>query len=111
MQKPAEYNLHYFEKIGQRKSMSCAIASMAALINVSASGIIKTVRLAWGSVGPTVMTNDGIEKFLTGKKLSRETLSAAAIQVTGMVLPIDDIRASADYRRTLTGNLLLRLSI
>lgn len=109
VQKPVEYNLHHFEKVGQRKSMSCAIASMSALINVSASGIIKAVRLAWGSVGPTVMTDDAIEKFLTGKKLSTETLSAAAMQVTSMVLPIDDIRASADYRRTVAGNLLLRL--
>ncbi|MEN6638555.1 MAG: hypothetical protein ABFC95_05075, partial [Smithella sp.] len=67
-------------------------------------------RLAWGSVGPTVMTDAGIENFLTGKILSPDTLSAAARQVTRMVMPIDDVRATADYRRTVSGNLLLRLS-
>lgn len=109
VKKPAEFNFHYFEKVGQRKSMSCALASMAALLKVSPSGIIEAGRLAWGSVAPTVMTDNGIEEFLTGKKLSQETLSAAAGQLARVVAPINDIRASADYRRTVSGNLLLRL--
>jgi CO/xanthine dehydrogenase FAD-binding subunit len=110
VKKPAEFNLHHFEKVGQRKSMSCAVAGMAALLRVTPSGAIEACRLAWGSVGPTVMTDAGIENFLTGKILSPDTLSAAARQVTRMVMPIDDVRATADYRRTVSGNLLLRLS-
>jgi xanthine dehydrogenase FAD-binding subunit len=111
VKKPAEFNFHHFEKVGQRKSMSCAVAGMAALLRITPSGMIEACRLAWGSVGPTVMTDVGIEKFLTGKKLSEETLSAAAEKVTRMVVPIDDVRATADYRRTVSGNLLLRLSV
>lgn len=110
VKKPAEFNLHHFEKVGQRKSMSCAVASMAALLKVTPSGMIAACRLAWGSVAPKVMTDDGIEKFLTGKMFSQETLSAAAEQVTRIVSPIDDVRAPADYRRIVSGNLLLRLS-
>jgi xanthine dehydrogenase iron-sulfur cluster and FAD-binding subunit A len=56
------------------------------------------------------MTDAGIEDFLTGKKLSQETLSAAAEKIVRFVLPIDDVRAAADYRRTVSGNLILRLS-
>lgn len=109
VKKPQGFNLQHFEKVGQRKSMACAIASMAVLLKVTPSGIIEEGRLAWGSVGETVVTDEGIEEFLIGKKISKETLFNAAKRLTSVVFPIDDIRASADYRRTVSGNLLLRL--
>ncbi len=109
IQKPAGVNIQHYEKVGQRKSMACAVASFAALIRLAPSGIIQTARLAWGSVGPTVVTDESLENFLTGKKLSPETLSDAAKKVRCTVHPIDDIRASADYRRQISGNLLYRL--
>ncbi len=107
--KPAGGYFHHFEKVGQRKSMACAVASLAALIKLSVSGIVEEARLAWGSVGPTVMTDRALDESLGGKKLSRETLSEAAERTRRVVAPIDDIRASADYRRAVSGNLLLRL--
>lgn len=106
---PAQPNLQRFEKIGQRQSMSCSIASLAALLKVLESGIIESAHLAWGSVGPTVVTDINIEAFLTGKKLARETISATAEMAALSVAPIDDVRASADYRRLVSGRLLLRL--
>jgi len=109
VQKSPGAPLHHFEKVGQRKSMACAVASLAAVLTLSASDTITQARLAWGSVGPTVVTSTEIEEFLIGKKLSPETLAAAAGQVSRFVNPIDDIRASADYRRRVSGNLLLRL--
>lgn len=109
VKKPEGYNLHHFEKVGQRKSMACAVASMAALLKVSPAGVIETARLAWGSVGPTVVTTAAVEAALIGEKLSQETLSAAAAKIRQIVTPIDDVRATADYRRTVSGNLLLRL--
>lgn len=108
VKKQAEYNIHHFEKVGQRKSMACAVASMAALLRLSPSGVIEAARLAWGSVGPTVVTT-AVEDTLIGEKLSLETLAAAAGRIRQIVAPIDDVRASADYRRTVSGNLLLRL--
>ncbi len=102
-------DLHHFEKVGQRKSMCCAIASFAALWSLSSSGRIEKARLAWGSVGPTIVMDQDIEGFLIGKKLTRETLDRAAQLVEQRVAPIDDVRASADYRRKVSGHLLLRL--
>jgi CO/xanthine dehydrogenase FAD-binding subunit len=106
---PIGYNVHHFEKVGQRKSMACAVASMASLLQVSPSGVIEAARLAWGSVGPTVVTAAVVEDALIGEKLSQETLAAAAGRIRQIVQPIDDVRASADYRRTVSGNLLMRL--
>lgn len=109
VKKPVEFNIHHFEKVGQRKSMACAVASMAALLKVSPAGVIEMAQLAWGSVGPAVVTAAAVEAVLIGEKLTQETLSAAAGEIRRIVTPIDDVRATADYRRTVSGNLLLRL--
>ena len=109
VKKPVGYNVHHFEKVGQRKSMACAIASMASLLQVSPSGVIEAARLAWGSVGPTVVTAAAVEDALIGEKLSKEMLANVALRIRQIVEPINDVRASADYRRIVSGNLLLRL--
>lgn len=109
--KPVGNYLHHFEKVGQRKSMACAVASLATLIRLSSSGIVEEARLAWGSVGPTVVTDSALENFLVGKKLTHETLFSAASQVGRCVSPINDIRASTDYRCSVSANLLLRLCV
>ena len=107
---PEGYNVHHFEKVGQRRALACAIASMAAMLRVSSSGVIEAAHLAWGSVGPTVVTSTAVEESLIGEKLSQDILDKVAGLVRHAVSPIDDIRASSDYRREVSGNLLLRLA-
>jgi xanthine dehydrogenase FAD-binding subunit len=43
--------------------------------------------------------------------LTLETMEEAAREVRRAVAPIDDLRAGADYRREVAGNLLYRLSL
>jgi xanthine dehydrogenase FAD-binding subunit len=111
VKKAPGYNLHHFEKVGQRKALAISIASLAGLLRVSENGGIEEARLAWGSVGPTIITSPKVEKALVGNRLSRPVLGEAARLARGAVEPIDDIRASAEYRRQVSGNLLLRLSV
>ncbi len=108
VKKPAAGTLQHFEKVGQRKALACAIASMAALLRLSPAGVVEELRIAWGSVGPTVVTAPGIEAFLVGEILTGETCARAVEAARSIVSPIDDLRATADYRRTVSGNLLLR---
>ena len=108
--KTAEDSLHHFEKVGLRKAMACAVASLAAIINVSSAGRFDRVRLAWGSVGPTVVRLPDVENALVGRPLSRDTLESVLPLVQKQLTPIDDVRASAAYRRQVAGNLLLRLT-
>ena len=103
------YNLHHYEKVGQRNALSISIAGLAAIARISAERTIEDIRLAWGSVGPTVVRSRNIEKALTGKPLSSESMEAVFPMVDRAVSPIDDLRASACYRRMLARNLLLRL--
>ncbi|MGO9571395.1 MAG: FAD binding domain-containing protein [Desulfomonilaceae bacterium] len=110
LKKAPQWNIHHYEKIGRRKAQACAIASMAAVLEVSEAGRIEKDRLAWGSVGPTVVTSSAAEACITGRNLSLETLKPAVTHVEEAVSPIDDVRASAEYRRTVAGALLLRLA-
>lgn len=99
----------YF-KVGRRKALAISIASLAANWELQEDNTIKYIKLAWGSVGPTVVQLPSVETFLEGKQLKDDVLRQAGELVKKGVTPIDDIRASAAYRRQLAGNLLLRLS-
>jgi CO/xanthine dehydrogenase FAD-binding subunit len=107
--KPRKYNVQHFEKVGRRKAQACAVASLAALLDLSVDGRINQARLAWGSVGSTVVRSEELENALAGKLLNRETLERLRPLVESAVSPIDDVRASADYRRVVAGALMMRL--
>jgi CO/xanthine dehydrogenase FAD-binding subunit len=108
-QKPAGWNVQHFEKVGLRKALACSLVSLAALLQVNADGVVERAALAWGSVGPTVVVCPGAERRLIGEKLSLPVLQTAAALARQAVSPIGDVRADADYRRNVAGNLLLRL--
>lgn len=110
LKKAQDFNIQYFEKVGLRKSLACSVVSMAALLKLSPEGIVEEARLAWGSIGPTVITSDACEKFLIGKILTVETLKTASDKIKQEISPIDDVRAETAYRKTVSGNLLLRLA-
>jgi CO/xanthine dehydrogenase FAD-binding subunit len=105
-----QWTISHYEKVGRRKAQACSVASLAALVSLSDDGLVEDVRLAWGSVGPTVVVSEEAEAALMGKPLTVETLNRAAEIAQKVVSPIDDIRASAEYRRIVAGRLLLRLS-
>ena len=104
-----DWSLQLFEKVGRRKSLAIAVASMAAALRLAADGTVAEARFAWGSVGPTIVRCPAAEAQLKGQPLSETVLTEAAALVRKTVSPIDDIRATADYRRSVAGNLLLRL--
>lgn len=106
---PGSWDLQGFEKVGKRQSLAIAVASLAAMIRLEGD-CVADARLAWGSVGPTVLRCPKAEQALIGRPLSGESLAMAADAVRETVRPIDDLRASAAYRRTVAGNLLMRLN-
>jgi len=103
--------VHLYEKVGLRKAQACAVASLAAILKTDANGVVEEARLAWGSVGPTVVVCPEAEQALKGRPLLAETLRSLLPAVQEAISPIDDIRATASYRRHVAGALLLRLSL
>jgi xanthine dehydrogenase FAD-binding subunit len=104
------FDVNHFEKVGRRSALAVAVVSLAALVRFGSAGRVAGARIALGSVGPTVLRAGRAENALIGGKLTLAALRRAAALVREEVEPIDDIRASADYRREVAGNLLLRLA-
>ena len=107
--KAPAFSLHHFEKVGLRRSLSIAVVSLAALLDQGPEGRIRSARLALGSVGPRVVPCPRAEELLTGNCLDPGVLELAAGEVRSSVTPISDVRATAEYRRRVAGNLVLRL--
>ena len=97
----------FFHKVGRRKALTIAIASLGCLARVSA-GKIAEIRIAAGSVAPTPLRLRRTEALLTGSELSAETIEQARDSARDEVSPIDDVRGSAAYRRAVIGDLLTR---
>jgi xanthine dehydrogenase FAD-binding subunit len=106
---PLGFDIHHFEKVGQRAAQAIAVVSMAGLVALDGA-TVRRARFAWGSVGPGIVRCPQAEKLLEGQPLTLTSLRAAAAAVGSAVTPISDVRASADYRRQVAGNLLLRLA-
>ncbi len=71
------------------------------------AGQILDVRIAVGSVAPTVVRAVGTEKLLRGEKPTTPALLESAQQALGReIAPIDDMRSTARYRRRVAQNLL-----
>ncbi len=109
VKKPEEFDLQHFEKVGLRSALACSVASFAALLKLTPEKTVKKVSLAWGSVAPTVFRCPAAEEALAGKTLCLESLREAAGIVRKAVSPISDVRADAEYRREVAGNLMFRL--
>lgn len=97
----------YFIKLGQRKAMAIAIASVAVNLEVKQNKISQ-IRVAAGSVAPIPIRLTGVEKFLENKEISNKLVEEAVNRVREEVEPISDIRASEEYRRYITGILFKR---
>jgi CO/xanthine dehydrogenase FAD-binding subunit len=67
------------------------------------------VRLALGSVAATTVRVAATERVLEGIRPSPETADAAVEALTAELMPIDDVRSTAAYRRLVAGRVLHRL--
>lgn len=97
----------YFIKLGQRKAMAIAIASVAVNLEVGQNKISQ-IRVAAGSVAPIPIRLTASEEFLKDKEINNKLVEEAMDRVREEVEPISDIRASAEYRRYVSGILFKR---
>ncbi|MEW5826769.1 MAG: xanthine dehydrogenase family protein subunit M [Candidatus Bipolaricaulota bacterium] len=97
----------FAHKVGRRRALTIAIASVAAQLRVR-SGAVVDVRLAAGSVAPRPLRLRGAEEAVIGRRLNETTLALARAAVEREISPIDDVRATAAYRRAVTADLVIR---
>ena len=96
--------------MGRRDAMEIDCVNMAVTIELEIDGeTVKNVKLVMGSVYPRPLISKEVPALLLGQKLSDQLIEKAAEAVQGEAKPIDDIRASAEYRREIVKVLARRL--
>jgi carbon-monoxide dehydrogenase medium subunit len=88
-----------------RTALDISLVNVAAGLQLDAKGRIKWVRIALGAVAPTAIRARAAEEKLNGRKLDSALLAEACEAVISEVDPITDQRATAAYRRQMSGLL------
>jgi carbon-monoxide dehydrogenase medium subunit len=86
-----------FVKLGQRRAQAISIVHLAVVLGVD-DGTVTRADLALGSVAPTVVAATEAQAFLLGRPLEDDVIAEAARLAAAGVRPIDDVRATAEYR-------------
>ena len=100
-----------YAKVGVRNAMVIAVASACLLVDVDR----RTVALALGSVGPTILRCPDAEAWLAGEidwatmSAPSESLVRFGALASASARPITDHRSTAEYRRHAVGVLASRL--
>ncbi len=97
-----------YRKFGTRPAMEIAVVSVGASLALDKGKVVRA-RVAFGSVAPTPLRGRATEASLEGNHLGDDVLDAARRAAMEEISPISDVRASAGYRRELTGILLGRI--
>ena len=97
-----------YERLANRPTADCAVASIGLLVARGADGAITSARVTLGAVAPTPCRSAAAEAALVGKTLTPETIAAAADGAVADASAIDDVRCSAWYRGEMVRNLTRR---
>ena len=95
---------HYYRKVGARRAQAISKVVFAGTATVE-GGVVRDVRIALGSVAPTVLRCFQTEAILRGSKIDHAGVTAQGA-LAGEIAPIDDIRSTMRYRHRVSLNLL-----
>jgi carbon-monoxide dehydrogenase medium subunit len=98
-----------YQRISARSRVDMQAAGVAGLLALEADGRVGRARLALGAVGPTPMRCPDAEQLLAGQAPDSALLERAAAACAAASLPIDDVRATAEWRRAVVGVLARRV--
>ena len=103
-----QQSVNSFYKLARRKGDAITVTGVAVTLTM-ADGRCTRARIALGSVAPIVLRAKQAEALLEGHVLTPALIDEAAEEAGAACSPIDDIRASADYRRHTARALTRRL--
>lgn len=102
-----EYNFIHFEKVSKRREVDISSVNSAIVLKVE-NGIIKTAHVASGGVGATTLYMRNTSGFLKGREMKERTFFEAYEMIAAEATPIGDVRGSAEYRKAVLQNLLMK---
>jgi len=89
-----------FIKFGLRKGQALALVNAASALWIE-DGKLKDVRISLGAVAPVVIRASKAEAVLEGQPVTEKLIDEAAKIAVTEAKPIDDFRASKEYRNDL----------
>jgi len=95
----------YYRKVGTRKAQAISKVCFAAAADV-ADGRVRDLRIALGSVAPTVVRCAATETAVRGHAVDDAVVVKAQRALASEIEPIDDIRSTAAYRLRVAQNVL-----
>lgn len=105
---PPDNSISTFYKLARRKGDAISVLGVAVSLTRE-NGSCSKARIALGCVGPCVMRATKAETLLEGRVLTPSLIEAAADKAMEEASPIDDVRASAAYRKQQVRILVRRL--
>lgn len=96
-----------FYKLGLRRAQAISVVNCAVLLKFNGEEI-EEARITLGAVTPVIVHAAEAENYLVGRKLDNETMLMAAELAQKAARPIDDVRASKEYRLEMVKVCVLR---
>jgi CO/xanthine dehydrogenase FAD-binding subunit len=95
----------FYRKVGTRRAQAISKVCFAGVARQDGDRL-GDVRIAVGSVAPTVLEAKRTAAYLSGRRRAEVDPRAARAHLEAEIAPIDDVRSTARYRRAVAGNLL-----
>ena len=96
-------------RLSARSKVDIAAVGVAGFLNLDLEGKVIRCRLALASVAPTPVRCTEAEQMLEGQKPDDKLLAQAGAACVRACRPIDDVRATASYRRAMVQVLAQRV--
>jgi CO/xanthine dehydrogenase FAD-binding subunit len=97
-----------FLKLGARKYLVISISMVAVILQTNDLGCVAQARVAVGSCSAVARRLSDLERDLVGRPADPQIGSLVGPQHLAILSPIDDIRATAEYRRDASVTLVRR---
>jgi CO/xanthine dehydrogenase FAD-binding subunit len=94
-----------YRKVGTRRAQAIAKVCFAASAQMDGT-TVRDVRIAFGSIAPTVVRATAAERAVRGRDTGERTILEAQNALDDDIKPIDDIRSTAGYRGAVSRRLL-----
>jgi CO/xanthine dehydrogenase FAD-binding subunit len=97
-----------FMKLGARRYLLISIVMVAVTVDFDHAGCVERAAIAVGSCSPVALRIRSLEANLVGRTRSELSMLKVSDSFLAPLQPIDDVRASAEYRREAAARLIER---
>jgi CO/xanthine dehydrogenase FAD-binding subunit len=103
--RPGENAVGNFEKLGTRSYLVISIVMVGVVVELNEQDEVMELKVAVGACSPVAKRLRLLEEDVVGQKLNSIEIQPRHLE---SLQPIDDIRASASFRKIVTPELLKR---